>query len=58
MPLVHDCATRHIENISERLDLSFVNEGQLAELTTVIGLSDFVADSIMKQPQLLVELFA
>ena len=58
MSLVHDCATRHIENISERLDLSFVNEGQLVELTTVIGLSDFIADSIMKQPQLLVELFA
>ena len=57
MSLLSDCASLHLENLSERLDLSFLDEIQLAELTEVLSLSDFVADSLMKQPELLAELF-
>ena len=57
MSLLSDCASLHLENLSERLDLSFLNEAQLAELTEALALSDFIADSLMKQPELLTELF-
>jgi glutamate-ammonia-ligase adenylyltransferase len=57
MSLLSDCASHHLENISERVDLTFCNETQLTELNTVLGLSDFIADSLMKQPELLAELY-
>ena len=57
MSLLSDCAACHIENLSERVDLTFCNASQLAELKTVLGLSDFIADSLMKQPELLAELY-
>ena len=57
MSLLSDCAARHIENLSERVDLTCCNASQLAELKAVLGLSDFIADSLMKQPELLAELY-
>lgn len=57
MSLLSDCASHHLENLSERVDLTFCNETQLTELNTVLGLSDFIADSLMKQPELLAELY-
>ena len=52
-----DCAAFHFQNLSERIDLSFCSEEQISELKCVLGLSDFVADSLMKQPELLAELY-
>jgi glutamate-ammonia-ligase adenylyltransferase len=57
MPLLTDCATHHLENLAERVDLSFCNTSQLEELTTIFGLSDFIADALVKQPTLLAELY-
>jgi len=56
MPLLAKCSSQHIENIRERVDLSCCNEQQLTELKLVLGLSDFVTDSLMRQPELLAEL--
>jgi len=56
MSLLADCSSQHIENINERVDLSNCNKSQLAELRAILELSDFVADSLMRQPELLAEL--
>ena len=56
MSLLITCSSHHIENLSERVDLHFCHKDQLAELETVLGLSDFVADALIKQPILLEEL--
>ncbi|MEI6897996.1 MAG: bifunctional [glutamate--ammonia ligase]-adenylyl-L-tyrosine phosphorylase/[glutamate--ammonia-ligase] adenylyltransferase [Psychromonas sp.] len=56
MSLLSDCAAHHVQRLSESIDLSFCHASQLAELKEVLGLSDFVADSLMKQPGLLMEL--
>ncbi|MCP4323161.1 MAG: bifunctional [glutamate--ammonia ligase]-adenylyl-L-tyrosine phosphorylase/[glutamate--ammonia-ligase] adenylyltransferase [Alteromonadales bacterium] len=58
MSLLSDCASLHLQNLSERLDLSFLKKEELAELTEAVALSDFIADSLMKQPELLAELFS
>ncbi len=57
MSLLLESASHHLENISERGDLSLLNEVQLTTLKKVLGLSDFIADSFMNQPELLPELF-
>ncbi|WP_022939850.1 bifunctional [glutamate--ammonia ligase]-adenylyl-L-tyrosine phosphorylase/[glutamate--ammonia-ligase] adenylyltransferase [Psychromonas hadalis] len=57
MSLLIDCASIHLENLKQRVDLSFCSETQLIALKTALGLSDFIADSLMKQPALLEELF-
>lgn len=56
MYLLSDCSSHHLENLKERVDTSFLNEDQLNELIAVLSLSDFIADSLMKQPTLLAEL--
>lgn len=58
MPLLIDCSSHHLENLSERIDLSFCSEDQLAQLKVVLGLSDFIADSLIRQPTLLAELLS
>jgi [glutamine synthetase] adenylyltransferase / [glutamine synthetase]-adenylyl-L-tyrosine phosphorylase len=57
MSLLSDCGSHHIENLRERVDLTFYNDTQRAELKTVLGLSDFIADSLIKQPELLAILY-
>tara|TARA_R110001583_G_scaffold7720_9_gene37927 strand:- start:12913 stop:15750 length:2838 start_codon:yes stop_codon:yes gene_type:complete len=57
MSLLTDCATHHLESLAERVDLSFCSASQLAELSTILGLSDFIADALVKQPSLLAELY-
>jgi len=56
MSLLADCSSHHLENLSERVDLSFCSEDQLEQLKAVLGLSDFIADSLIQQPTLLAEL--
>lgn len=56
MSLIAERAAHHLENISERVDFSGYSETQLAELTAVLGLSDFIADALLRQPNLLAEL--
>ncbi|GLS90667.1 glutamate-ammonia-ligase adenylyltransferase [Psychromonas marina] len=58
MSLLTDCAAHHLQALSERVDLSFCNEAQLSELKQVLGLSDFIAESLIKQPELLSELLS
>ena len=58
MSLLVDCAAHHLQNLSERVDLTFCNEEQITQLKSVLGLSDFVAESLIKQPNLLAELYA
>jgi glutamate-ammonia-ligase adenylyltransferase len=57
MSLITDCASHHIENLSERVNLDFCSASQITELKIVLGLSDFIADSLTKQPELLAELY-
>ncbi|WP_413700682.1 hypothetical protein ACLKMH_02075 [Psychromonas sp. KJ10-10] len=57
MSLLTDCATHHLENLSERVDLSFCNDAQRRKLNTILGLSDFIAGALIKQPTLLEELY-
>jgi len=56
MLLLTDCAAQHFENLQERVDLSAFNEGQLAILRKILGLSDFIADSLIRQPTLCAQL--
>ena len=56
MSLLVGCASHHFERLSERVDLSFYTNDQLAELKLVLELSDFIADALMKQPDLLANL--
>ncbi|PKF61496.1 bifunctional [glutamate--ammonia ligase]-adenylyl-L-tyrosine phosphorylase/[glutamate--ammonia-ligase] adenylyltransferase [Psychromonas sp. psych-6C06] len=58
MTLIVDCASHHLNRLRERIDLSFCSAEQLAELQQVLGLSDFIAESLMKQPSLLAEILA
>jgi glutamate-ammonia-ligase adenylyltransferase len=57
MSLITDCASHHLENLSDRVDLTFCSAAQITELKIVLGLSDFIADSLTKQPELLAELY-
>jgi len=58
MSLLNDNALRQFENLSQKIDLSFLSEIQQADLKTVLGLSDFVSDALLRQPELLADLFA
>lgn len=57
MPLLIEVAQKHIQQLSERFDLSRLNEEQITQLREVFGLSDFVAESLIKQPELILSLF-
>jgi glutamate-ammonia-ligase adenylyltransferase len=53
MPLITDCAQSYFDALSQRIDLDFLNEAQKEDLLQVLGLSDFIADALIKQPDLL-----
>ncbi|MFT7054336.1 MAG: glutamate-ammonia-ligase adenylyltransferase, partial [Psychromonas sp.] len=56
MSLLNDAALHHFENLNNRIDLSSLKQPQHTELMKVLGLSDFVAESLIKQPALLSDL--
>ncbi|MFT6925419.1 MAG: glutamate-ammonia-ligase adenylyltransferase [Psychromonas sp.] len=56
MSLLNDAALRHFENLNNRIDLNSLKPSQHTELMKVLGLSDFVAESLIKQPALLSDL--
>ncbi|MCW8995144.1 MAG: bifunctional [glutamate--ammonia ligase]-adenylyl-L-tyrosine phosphorylase/[glutamate--ammonia-ligase] adenylyltransferase [Psychromonas sp.] len=57
MSLFNERALSHFENIEQKITLSFLTQKQQSDLKTVLGLSDFVADALLKSPQLIRELF-
>ncbi|ABM02055.1 fused deadenylyltransferase and adenylyltransferase for glutamine synthetase [Psychromonas ingrahamii 37] len=56
MSLLNDAALHHFENLNNRIDLNSLKLSQHTELMKVLGLSDFVAESLIKQPALLTDL--
>ncbi|WP_019613575.1 bifunctional [glutamate--ammonia ligase]-adenylyl-L-tyrosine phosphorylase/[glutamate--ammonia-ligase] adenylyltransferase [Psychromonas ossibalaenae] len=56
MSLLSDNALSHFENIRQQLDLTSLNDLQISDLKTVLGLSDFIVDAFSRQPELLLEL--
>ena len=56
MSLLNDAALRHFHHLNERLELTFLKQSEKAELIKVLGLSDFIANSLIKQPALLQDL--
>ena len=56
MSLIKECGLRYFDQLNQKEDLSFLSETQKAALLDVLGLSDFVADSLIKQPNLLREI--
>tara|TARA_R110001583_G_scaffold6499_2_gene32850 strand:+ start:36050 stop:38905 length:2856 start_codon:yes stop_codon:yes gene_type:complete len=57
MSLLKAAAQKQLQQLSERFDLSSLNEDQTNQLRKVFALSDFVAESLIKQPDLIVSLF-
>ncbi|TEW53896.1 bifunctional [glutamate--ammonia ligase]-adenylyl-L-tyrosine phosphorylase/[glutamate--ammonia-ligase] adenylyltransferase [Psychromonas sp. RZ22] len=53
MSLLMEVATKHLQQLSERFDLSTLSEQQVAQLNEVFSLSDFIAESLIKQPNLI-----
>ena len=58
MSLIKACGQDYFEQLSQKEDLSFLSENQKQALLDVLGLSDFVADSLIKQPTLLKEILS
>ncbi len=58
MSLVNERALFHLANLEQQVDLSFANKKQLHDLKALLGLSDFIADALLRTPSLLAELFA
>ena len=56
MSLITECGLRYFEQLSQQGDLSFLSKPQKSALLDVLGLSDFIADSLIKQPNLLKEI--
>ena len=56
MSLLNDAAIRHFDHLNERIALTFLTPSEKTELLTVLGLSDFVADALIRQPTLLKDL--
>ena len=56
MSLIKECGLHYFDQLSQKEDLSFLSENQKEALLAVLGLSDFVADSLIKQPCLLKEI--
>ncbi len=57
MSLLKTAAQKHIQQLSERFDLSILTEQQQGTLFDVFALSDFIAGSLIKQPDLISLLF-
>ena len=58
MSLVSERASYHFQHLGQKIDLSFLTEKQQSDLTTALGLSDFINDALLTAPELLTELFA
>jgi glutamate-ammonia-ligase adenylyltransferase len=56
MSLLNHAASHHFENLNNRIDLNSLKQSQHTELMKILGLSDFVAESLIKQPALLMDL--
>jgi glutamate-ammonia-ligase adenylyltransferase len=50
-------AEKHLQQLGERFDLSQLTEAHRTQLLAVFELSDFVAESLIKQPDLILNLF-
>lgn len=57
MSLLVEAAQTHIQQLSERFDLQLLTQSQRDELCDVFALSDFIAESLIKQPELILVLF-
>ncbi|MGJ8581971.1 MAG: bifunctional [glutamate--ammonia ligase]-adenylyl-L-tyrosine phosphorylase/[glutamate--ammonia-ligase] adenylyltransferase, partial [Psychromonas sp.] len=57
MTLLTEIADKHFQQLNERVDLSFLSEAQTTQLHKLCALSDFVAESLIKQPSLIEMLF-
>ena len=57
MSLLINASQKHLQQLGERLDLSTLTDEQLTQLSEVFALSDFVAESLIKQPDLVNSLF-
>ena len=57
MSLLIVAAQKSLQQLSERFDLSNLSEDQINQLSEVFALSDFVAESLIKQPDLILPLF-
>lgn len=57
MSLLTNIAEKHVQLLSERFDLSQLTQQQNVQLLAVFALSDFVAESLIKQPDLILNLF-
>jgi len=53
MSLIKECALRYFEQLNQKEDLSFLSKNQKEALLRVLGLSDFIADALIKQSNLL-----
>ena len=57
MSLLNEVAQKYIQQLGERFDLSSLSEDHTQQLHEVFALSDFVAESLIKQPTLIPCLF-
>ncbi len=53
MSLIKECALLYFEQLNQKEDLSFLSENEKKSLLRVLGLSDFIAAALIKQPNLL-----
>ena len=58
MSLIEECGSRYLDQLNKKEDLSFLSESEKTSLLRVLGLSDFIADSLIKQSSLLKEIHA
>ena len=57
MSLLNEVAQKYMQQLGERFDLSSLSEDRTQQLHEVFALSDFVAESLIKQPTLIPCLF-
>ena len=57
MSLLIEIAENHFRQLGERFDLSLLKEWQKQQLLDIFSVSDFVAESLIKQPELILPLF-
>lgn len=53
MSLISECGLRYFEQLNKKEDLSFLSKRDKKKLLRVLGLSDFIADALIQQPNLL-----
>lgn len=57
MSLLIEVAQKKLQQLSERFDISTLNKQQTESLLAAFSLSDFISDSLIKQPSLINTLF-